>query len=189
MAKRVYFAFHYQDVADFRANVVRNHNALQGVEAAGYYDASIWEESRKQGKLALKRLINGELEYTSVTAVLIGSYTFQRPWVRYEIIKSLARGNRLLGIHINGIADRYQQTKPLGANPFEYIGVFRDQDGTKGRPVEWDGARWSWYSEVEPWELANPALAADKVHQLSQSVPVYDWIANQGYENFERWVT
>jgi len=28
MAKRIYFAFHYQDVIDFRANVVRNHNAL-----------------------------------------------------------------------------------------------------------------------------------------------------------------
>jgi hypothetical protein len=25
MAKRVYFCFHYQDVIDFRANVVRNH--------------------------------------------------------------------------------------------------------------------------------------------------------------------
>jgi len=26
MAKRVYFAFDYQDVIDFRANVVRKHN-------------------------------------------------------------------------------------------------------------------------------------------------------------------
>lgn len=25
MAKRVFFSFHYQDVIDFRANVVRNH--------------------------------------------------------------------------------------------------------------------------------------------------------------------
>ena len=30
MAKRVYFAFHYQDVIDFRANVVRKHNFLGG---------------------------------------------------------------------------------------------------------------------------------------------------------------
>ena len=54
MAKRVYFAFHYQDVAELRANVVRKHNFTQGVEKAGYYDASIWEESKKKGDLALK---------------------------------------------------------------------------------------------------------------------------------------
>ena len=46
MAKRVYFAFHYQDVIDFRANVVRKHNFTSGVEAAGYYDHSIWEVVR-----------------------------------------------------------------------------------------------------------------------------------------------
>ena len=32
MAKRVYFCFHYQDVIDFRANVVRNHWMTKPVE-------------------------------------------------------------------------------------------------------------------------------------------------------------
>jgi hypothetical protein len=85
VAKKVYFAFHYQDVIDFRANVVRKHNFTKGVEAAGYYDYSIWEESKKQGDVALKRMINSELNGTSVTAVLIGSWTYSRRWVRYEI--------------------------------------------------------------------------------------------------------
>ena len=58
MAKRVYFAFHYQDVIDFRANVVRKHNFLGGVQVAGYYDHSIWEDAKKTSPLALKRLIN-----------------------------------------------------------------------------------------------------------------------------------
>jgi hypothetical protein len=40
MAKRVYFAFDYEDVSDFRANVVRKHNFTGGVEKAGYFDAS-----------------------------------------------------------------------------------------------------------------------------------------------------
>ena len=75
MAKRVYFAFHYQDVIDFRANVVRKHNFLGGVEAAGYYDHSIWEEAKKTSPLALTRLIDAQLQNTSVTAVLIGSLT------------------------------------------------------------------------------------------------------------------
>lgn len=53
----VYFAFHYQDVIDFRANVVRKHNFLGGVEAAGYYDHSIWEDAKTTSPLALKRLL------------------------------------------------------------------------------------------------------------------------------------
>ena len=29
MAKKVFFSFHYQDVIDFRANVVRNHSSFK----------------------------------------------------------------------------------------------------------------------------------------------------------------
>src|ERR1044071_4630813 len=101
MAKRVYFGFDYEDVSDFRANVVRKHNFTGGVEKAGYFDASVWEEAKKKDPAALKRLISAELEYTSTTAILIGSGTWARRWVRYEIFKSLARGNRVIGIHIN----------------------------------------------------------------------------------------
>jgi hypothetical protein len=84
MAKRVYFAFHYQDVIDFRANVVRKHNFAEGVKAAGYYDYSIWEDAKKTSPSALKKLIDAELENTSVTVVLIGSDTWARRWVRYR---------------------------------------------------------------------------------------------------------
>ena len=103
MAKRVYFAFHYQDVIDFRANVVRNHNFAQGVESAGYYDYSIWEEAKKKSPTELKKLISKELDNTSVTAVLVGSETWYRRWVRYEIFESIRRSNYILGRHINGI--------------------------------------------------------------------------------------
>ena len=58
MAKRVYFAFHYQDVCDFRAaNVVRNHWMTKPHrEAAGFFDASLWEDAKKHGDIAIKRL-------------------------------------------------------------------------------------------------------------------------------------
>ena len=106
MAKRVYFAFHYQDVIDFRANVVRNHGVTKGIQKAGYFDASIWETAQKRGAIALKRMINAELQDTTVTVVLIGTYTYARRWVKYEIFKSVQRGNRMLGIHINSIPGR-----------------------------------------------------------------------------------
>jgi len=113
MARRVFFSFHYQDVIDFRANVVRNHKITKD-DNSGYFDASIWESAKKQGEVALKRLINGGLDNTSVTAVLVGSQTYARRWVHYEIMKSLERGNKLVGVHINGIPDKNRQTKGLG---------------------------------------------------------------------------
>jgi hypothetical protein len=46
MAKRVYFVFHYQDVIDFRANVVRNHwFTKEHRDAAGFFDASLFRQS------------------------------------------------------------------------------------------------------------------------------------------------
>ena len=145
MAKRVYFAFHYQDVVEFRANVVRKHKEFIGIENAGYYDHSIWEESKKQGDLALKRMINYELENSSVTAVLVGTHTWARRWVRYEIMKSIERGNLLLGIHINGIpgsiAGRSAPPKPSGPNPFDNLGLQINEDGTQARPTRVEGAK------------------------------------------------
>ena len=102
VAKKVYFAFHYQDIIDFRANVVRNSWLThEGREAGGFFDKSLWEETKKTSDVALKKLINAGLEYTSVTAVLIGSETYARRWVRYEIMRSIFRGNKVIGIHIN----------------------------------------------------------------------------------------
>src|SRR6185437_12375729 len=142
MAKRVYFAFDYQDVKDFRANVVRNHNFTGGVEAAGYYDHSIWEEAENTNPLALKRLINAELQNTSVTAVLIGSDTWARRWVRYEIMKSIERGNTVLGIHINCITGRDRQCKVSGPNPLDNLGLEISEDGTRATPTEWKNGKW-----------------------------------------------
>lgn len=100
MARRVYFAFHYQrDI--FRVNVVRNSGLLQ--EEAGFFDGSLWEEAKKSGDAAIKKMIGDGLKGTTVTAFLLGQETSDRPWVRYELEQSFARGNGLLGIYIHGI--------------------------------------------------------------------------------------
>ena len=96
MARRVFFSFHYQDVSDFRANVVRNNWVTKDREAAGFFDASIWEDAKKTSDIALKRLINSEVQNTTVTVVLIGSDTYSRRWVRYEIIKAWRRETKYL---------------------------------------------------------------------------------------------
>lgn len=190
MAKRVYFAFHYQDVIDFRANVVRKHNFVGGVEAAGYYDHSIWEDAKKTSPVALKRLINGELQNSSVTAVLIGTDTWARRWVRYEIMKSIERGNRLLGVHINSIKGKDELTKVAGPNPFDALGLEISQDGTRGRPTEWVNNKWVYYSDLDTFAVSQqPEANRGKHLALSHWLPVYDWVSGEGYKNFSRWIS
>jgi hypothetical protein len=116
MARKVFFSFHYQrDV--WRANVVRNSGVVEGSAAAGFHDASLWEEAKKKGDADLKRLIDNALLGTSVTVVLIGSETSKRKYVDYEIAQSIARGNGLVGIYIGGIKDNKGATEFQGAAP------------------------------------------------------------------------
>ena len=189
MARRVYFAFHYNDVVNFRANVVRNHNMTAGIEKAGYYDASIWEESKKKGDVVLKRMINAELEHTSVTVVLIGSQTFSRRWVKYEIMRSIMRGNTLLGVHINGIVDKNQTTISSGPNPFDHLALLFDSTGRIAIPFEWTNQSWVKYTDLDSFAVSErPQSEKDNIFQLSRWLRVYDWISDRGFSNFETWI-
>lgn len=116
MARKVFFSFHYaRDL--WRVNVVRNSGMIEGVAAAGFHDTSLWEETKKRGDEAVKRLIDNGLRDTTVTVVLIGAGTAERRYVSYEIEKTIAQGNGLLGIRIHNIKDRDGRTDPPGAIP------------------------------------------------------------------------
>ena len=103
MARRVFFSFKYEDVS--RAMVVRNSWVTQVKEAAGFIDAADFEKIKRQGDAAIKRWIDEQLKGTSVTVVLVGQKTCSSRWVKYEIEKSIAIGNGLLGIDISKIKD------------------------------------------------------------------------------------
>lgn len=112
----MFFSFHYErDI--WRANVVRNSWVTQDRVAAGFFDASLWEEAKKKGDAAIKKLIDEGLKNTSVTAVLIGQQTSSRTYVKYEIEQSIERGNGLLGVRIEKIKDKDGTTDEAGANP------------------------------------------------------------------------
>jgi hypothetical protein len=193
MAKRVYFAFHYQDVIDFRANVVRNHWMTKPHrEAAGFFDASLWEEARKKGDVALKRLINSGLNGTSTTCILIGTQTYARPWVRYEVLKSFKRGNEILAIHINSIVGKDGLTKARGQDPLRYVGVTFSESGLTATLYERISGKWYKYEEIDGGASfqGGPVAARyrGKGFHLGNFFPTYDWTADDGYENFATWV-
>lgn len=188
MAKRVFFSFHYQDVIDFRANVVRNHKLTKN-DNAGYFDASIWEDAKKTSDLALKRLINSELKNTSTTCVLVGTHTFERRWVDYEIMKSLQKGNKLLAIHINGIPGKDGKTKNNGNNPFYYLGYSFDNTGKKVNLHNYINGKWIAYTDLASWSVNEVSEnKRNKIFRLSTLYAIYDWIKDDGYNNFPEWI-
>ena len=155
MPRRVFFSFHYErDI--WRANVVRNCWMTHDDRgAAGFWDASIWRSAHFSGPAAVRRLIDQELENTSVTAVLFGAETSSREWVQYEIERSRQRGNGLLAIGISNIKDRTGSIDFPGANP---LSIFYSGGG--------------------------PLLG----RRLTETCKSYDWVNNDGYNNFGRWV-
>ena len=188
MARRVFFSFHYEDVKTFRANVVRNHSLLKEVGTAGFFDASIWEDAELHGDDSVKRLINSNLINTSVTCVLIGSETWQRRWVRYEILKSYDRGNKLFGIHINSIRDKNNQIFTKGINPFDNLGFYINSQGGVSNYQDRNGADWKTYNDLTPTINNFDRKYWNKGYRLSEWIPCYDWVAEDGYNNFATWV-
>ncbi len=127
MARRAFFSFHYENDV-WRANIVRNSWVTkEDREAAGFVDAADFEEVKKGGDAAIKKWIDNQLLSTSVTVVLIGSDTSNRPYVQYELQKSYARGNGMLGIYIHNLKDKNGNTSSKGDNMFGEIG--KDSSG------------------------------------------------------------
>ena len=191
MAKRVYFSFHHQDVIDQRADVVRNHWLAKGDrEDAGFFDEPTWGDALLGGHAFITRMLTGGLDDTSVTCVLIGSQTSARRWVRYEIIESIQRGNLLLGVHINRIPDKSQRTKPPGKNPFEQLALAISADGSSIKVLQYEHGAWLPYEDKPGWPLSKPAAPErwGKRIQLSTRYRVYDWVTDNGPDNFEKWI-
>ncbi|MFH1353757.1 MAG: TIR domain-containing protein [bacterium] len=189
MAQQVFFSFHYDDVKTFRANVVRNHGFTKANgQEAGFFDASIWEDAKRHGDDSIKRLINSNLDGTTVTCALIGTETWSRRWVRYELLKSYDRGNALFGVHINSVPDKNRQTFLQGENPFDYLGFVVSGDGKKRTYYEHDGIKWKIYQDLPVKSTNYGRQYCGKGFTLSSWVKCYDWIDSNGYNNFGNWL-
>lgn len=86
-------------------------------EFTGFVDSAEWEQIERKSEAAIKRWINNQLNGTSVTVVLIGSETYGRKWIDYEIEESGNRGNGLVGVYIHNIKNRHGYADSKGKNP------------------------------------------------------------------------
>ena len=205
MARKVFFSFHYDNVKDFRVNVIRKSNAFKKYETQ-FVDGSLWEEAKAQNNKALKDLIdNVGLHNTSVTVVLIGKETNKRPWVRYEIVKSFVRGNGLLGVYLNRIRSaKTRKIEPKGENPFKKLAFEIDAYGETIYFYELKNKKWIPYQHIKSisnrkknslffenktflfWNLGNKYWG--KRYLFYDFYNTYCWNKDNGYDNLEKWI-
>ena len=190
--RRVFFSFHFDDDI-MRVNTIRNSGEF--LETKGHFDGSLWEEAKKQGDVALKRLINTGLENTTATCILYGTYTYSRPWVRYEIAKSVARGNGLFSVNISNVeCARQKRQNPLmaatcipGPDPLAFMGVGRR--GDKFYLIEADSrGNWVWYDKfigAVPCPSYLGAIADGSYKQLAQHTAQYIW--TNSHHDLSKW--
>lgn len=185
--RRVFFSFHYQrDI--WRVQQVRNHWITKpNREAAGYFDGSLAEKAKSEGTAAVKRLINNGMTGSSVTCVLIGRETYQRNWVDYEIFRSIELGKGVFGVRIHGLKDENGYTDNEGPDPFIYLGYGSGQGGKMAPYVKYKSG-WKIYQEAEAiLPSAAKYLVPETKPILSSIFEVYDWVADDGYNNFPSW--
>ncbi|GIP45072.1 hypothetical protein J45TS6_35310 [Paenibacillus sp. J45TS6] len=187
MARKVFFSFQYKDVASFRTNAVRNSWVTKRSEDDFiFYDSSLWEQVKKESTIAIKRMINSGLRNTSVTAILTGSETYARPWVRYEILESFKRSNGLINIHINSIPDKNKLTFAKGPNPLDFF-YFRIENA-KIHLWEWDVVSGDWkFKESINKSDVNYKFKNISEGKFSMVFDSYDWVVDGGYNNFSTW--
>ncbi len=152
--RRVYFSVHY-DRDIWRATTIRNTGIVDAVSRAGWQDASLWEAAKKKGTKEVERLIEAGLKGTSVTVVLIGAETAGRRWVKYEIDRSVERGNGLLGIRIHGVLDQNRRRDSRGPVP----STLRSQ---RYQVRDWDRSTFGRLVERAAIDAGKPCLAHGK---------------------------
>ena len=185
---RIYFS---HDPDEPRAEVVRRHwLAKPDREDAGFFDPLAWGEATLAGPPTIRQFLEDALDHTSATCVLIGPQTAERRWMHFEIVESIQRRNRIIGVHISGIPDGKQQTAAPGKNPLEELAIAIADDGASITVLQYRQNAWGKYQDNHGWPLANPAPSQKrgKMIRLSSLYRVYDWVADNGPDNFEKWI-
>lgn len=191
MARRTFFSFHYGPDA-WRAWNVRNSWVVRPEAQidSGFFDSSVFEASKKESDDALKTFLRNGMANTSVTCVLAGTNTSERRWVRYEIARSIIKGNGLLTVLIHGVENSKKQTSQKGADPLSQLGLYKFND--RILLAELKDGKWVQYSDytraIPKADLWCPAPTTDHVIPLSTNCQSYNYVTQDGHKNIGSWI-
>ncbi len=150
-------------------------------------DRSLWEKVKIANPGLLAGVIRKGIANTTATVVLAGEETWQREWVRYEIAFSLARGNGLATVHIDGCKCPNEGYGTRGPNPLSFVAL-----GWNHRIYEMnDQGDWVLYAkhprQVAPWPKWLPKPERGYVMPLDRGTFAYDWINDNGRDHLIHW--
>jgi hypothetical protein len=115
--RKIFYSFHFDNDV-MRVQQVRNMGVVEGNTPVS---PNTWEEVKKKGNAAIETWIDDNMKGKSCVIVLIGTDTYKRPWVKYEIQKAWKDGKGLVGVHIHNINCPNNGTCSKGTNPFDSI--------------------------------------------------------------------
>jgi hypothetical protein len=204
--RKAFFSFHFPD--SLRVNAVRNTWKISHPSSAtmrSFQDSSLWERRKLTDPKAIKAIIRYGVTYTSAVCVLVGSETWSRQWVRYEIARAIIDGRGLLAVHVNSIRHHHTlAADPLGRNPLDYMAVGKVQPNLS-QPAKYflfeklavpdgvDGYRWGWVKYADhtdavdlPGWVTDPPLG--QVTPLSDNADEYDFMRDVGHKHIGSWL-
>lgn len=202
--RKAFFSFHFPD--SLRVNNVRNIWKIKS--AAGmrtFQDSSLWEARKLTDPKAIKAIIRYGVSYTSAVCVLVGTETWSRRWVRYEISRAIIDGKGLLAVHLNSINHhKTLSPHPLGRNPLDFMAIGKVQPNVS-QPAKYflfeklavpdgvGGYRWNWVEyndhtdavDLPRW-VTEPCVG--HVTPLSDNADEYDFMRDVGHKHIGSWL-
>ncbi len=142
-----------------------------------------------EGEEALKRLIRRGMGNSSVTCVLAGTWTWSRPFVRYEIAHCLFRKSGLLAVFIHNVRHPQKGTSAPGYDPLAFMGLELREDGM-GRVCELVDGQWRPFElmkQLVPWPQWLPKPSVGFLYPLSVGTSSYDYVLDDGHQNLPAW--
>lgn len=116
--------------------------------------------------------------------MLTGRDTWERPWCRFEIARSLLNGNGIFAVridHLYCIGQRSYGT--LGPNPLDYMALGQDRNG---RIQVYEFVNQGWYvvptmtRQLLRWPKWLDPVEKGYVRPLSDGAPIYDYESGNG---------
>jgi hypothetical protein len=199
--RRAFFSFHFDD--NMRVNNVRlcQQFRADNPNAHGFTDSSLWEARQLDHPDSIKDLIRNGVQGTSVVCVLVGSQTWSRRWVRYEIARAVIDNRGLLAVHINGLKHtRTQLPDQKGPNPLCFMGVCQQAPGefflyelinvtnAPGMAMAWEWRRYEDYTRQVDLPSYLQAPPVGWVRPLSSGTLEYCFVAQSGHISIGAWI-
>lgn len=143
-----------------------------------------------KGGTALKKLIDDGIAGTSVTAVLVGSQTWERRWVRYEILRSFYNSNGILGVRIHSLKPPRGVPDIAGTNPLDCFYLRSNAAQKRVYCWEWQNGQWEAPRDIKHYQDFKDFSYNINVNincRMSQLFSTYDWSFG-GYQRFDNWI-